>query len=114
MERRVERELILRAPPARAWAELTDPVRLGSWLGAHVEIDLRPGGAASFHFDDGESRRGIVREVEEGHTLSFAWWPVGRPLGEQTTVTIRLDEHDEESTRLRILEAPTARARAAA
>jgi uncharacterized protein YndB with AHSA1/START domain len=114
MEPRVDRELILRAPPDQVWAALADPERLGAWLGARVDIDLRPGGAASFHFDDGESRRGVVQQVEEGHTLSFTWWPVARPLGEQTTVTISLDEHEEASTWLRVREAPSARARAAA
>ena len=110
----VERELVVRAGPDQVWSAIADPAQLGAWLEAEVDIDLRPGGQARFRFDDGEARRGIVQHVEEGRSLSFAWWPVGQPLDAQTTVTITIQALDEARTRLWIREAPSTRARAAA
>ena len=115
MEHVVDRELVLSVLPAQVWAALVDPARLGAWLGADVEIDLRPGGAASFRFDDGEVRRGLVQQVDEGRSLSFTWWTLGgTAVGRPTTVTMTLEGYGEVGTRLRIREQPPTRARAAA
>jgi uncharacterized protein YndB with AHSA1/START domain len=115
MEPNVDREIILEVPAEDVWAALADPAQLGAWLGAEVEVDLRPGGAATFRFDDGEVRRGMVHEVADGAELSFAWWPVaGTDVGGRTTVTMTVERHGEGGARLRIREALPTRARAAA
>ena len=110
----VERELVVDAGREQVWRAVADAARLGEWLGAEVDLDLRPGGAASFRFDDGEARRGVVVQVAPGRSLTFTWWPVDEHLGSQSTVTISLDALDEVRTRLRIRETPATRARAAA
>jgi uncharacterized protein YndB with AHSA1/START domain len=86
----VERRVRLPAPPEEVWAEVADPGRLSAWFGAHVELDLRPGGRASFRWPDGTERGGVIEEVEPGKLLAFRWvpferlsdgTPVRRPIG---------------------------------
>jgi uncharacterized protein YndB with AHSA1/START domain len=105
----VERELDLPAPPAEVWPELTDPPRLGAWLGAEVDLDARRGGRGRFRLEDGEVREALVHEADEPHRLVFTWWPVERDgrrrMGAATTVTITVDEAGQGS-RLTIVEAP--------
>src|SRR5712692_9905276 len=110
----VTREIELPASPDEVWRSVAEPEQLGEWLDADVEIELRPGGAGSFRFADGEVRRALVRDVEPGHRLAFVWWPLdaGQP-GPATTVTITIEPRDGGS-RLRLVESPIARARAVA
>ncbi|HUF82971.1 MAG TPA: SRPBCC domain-containing protein [Acidimicrobiia bacterium] len=109
----VEREIELAAAPDEVWEVLADPGRLGGWLGAEVELDLRPGGSGTFRLEDGETRRARVVDVEPGRRISFAWWPVAPVVGRPTLVTITV-EPDDAGSRLRVREAPSARASAAA
>jgi uncharacterized protein YndB with AHSA1/START domain len=109
----VEREIELAASPEAVWGALADPARLGEWLGAEVEVDLRPGGAATFRLEDGETRRARVLDVEDGRRISFTWWQIEPEVGRPSLVTITIEPRNEGS-RLRVHEAPSARARAAA
>ena len=74
----VERRVRLPAPPEEVWAEVADPGRLSEWFGARVELDLRPGGRASFRWPDGTERGGLIEEVEPGRILAFRWAPFER------------------------------------
>ena len=69
----VVREILLDAPREEVWEALTDPLRLEEWFANDVELDLRPGGGASFRWGNGEERRATVREVEPGERLAFDW-----------------------------------------
>jgi uncharacterized protein YndB with AHSA1/START domain len=110
----VTREVDLPATPDEVWKQVTESDCLGEWLEADVELDPRPGGAGSFRFADGEVRRALVRDVEPGRRLAFTWWPLtGEDVGRATTVTITIEPTDGGS-RLRLVESPRARARAAA
>ena len=113
MDGPVERAVELDAPPADVWEELTDPERLGAWLGAGVDLEVEPGGTGTISFPGGETRRARVVDVEEGRRVSFLWWPVAPALGPPTQVTITIEPAGTGS-RLRVREAPSARARAAA
>jgi uncharacterized protein YndB with AHSA1/START domain len=110
----VTRDVDLPASPDDVWEQVTESDSLGEWLEADVELDPRPGGAGSFRFADGEVRRALVRDVEPGRRLAFTWWPLtGDDVGRATTVTITIEPTDGGS-RLRLVESPRARARAAA
>jgi uncharacterized protein YndB with AHSA1/START domain len=110
----VTREVDLPAAPEEVWELVAESDRLGEWLEADVELDLRPGGAGSFRFADGEVRRALVRDVEPGRRLAFTWWALtGDDVGRATTVTITIEPRDGGS-RLRLVESPKARARAVA
>ncbi len=111
---RVDREITVARPPDEVWPALADPERLGEWMDAEVELELRPGGGGSFRFDDGEVRRALVQAVEPGRRLSFAWWPAGTGGAATSTVTITLTPDDAGGTILRVRESRTGSLRAAA
>ena len=110
----VTRDVELPATPDEVWQQVAESDQLGDWLDADVELDVRPGGAGSFRFADGEERRAMVREVEPGRRLAFTWWPLaGEDVGRATSVTITIERTDAGS-RLRLVESARARARAVA
>jgi uncharacterized protein YndB with AHSA1/START domain len=69
----VRREVVLPVDPDRAWELITDPGELEGWLAEEVELDPEEGGAVRVEWEDGDSREGIVQEVEEGRRLTFVW-----------------------------------------
>jgi uncharacterized protein YndB with AHSA1/START domain len=114
----IEREIELAAAPEEVWQQLVDDESLGEWLEADVELDVRPGGAGSFRFADGEVRRAMVREADPAQRLAFTWWPLtGTRVGVSTTVVITI-EPLADGSRLRLVETTAvstgARVRAAA
>ena len=44
VEDRIEREVVIAAPPERVWEIITQAEHVGTWFGDSAEIDLRPGG----------------------------------------------------------------------
>jgi uncharacterized protein YndB with AHSA1/START domain len=123
-QERIDRELETTASPEAVWAAITDPERLGDWLEADVDLELRPGGGGRFVFADGEVRRAMVERVRPLEELTFSWWRpggpgagagVGRGAGPgTTTVTIALEPTAGGGTRLRFREAAAVRVRAGA
>ena len=69
----VTREVVFPAPPEEVWEALTEPERLEEWFANEVELDVRPGGAGRFRWDDGDERHAVVREVEPGERLVLDW-----------------------------------------
>ena len=85
----VARDVDLAVRPDEVWEQVAESEQLGGWLDADVELDLRPGGAGTFRFADGEVRRAMVRDIDPGRRLVFTWWPLtGEDVGRATTVTI--------------------------
>ena len=74
----VTREVVVPAPPEEVWEALTDPEQLEEWFANEVELDLRPGGAGRFRWNDGDERCAVVREVEPGERLVLDWDDEGR------------------------------------
>jgi uncharacterized protein YndB with AHSA1/START domain len=96
------KEVVLPVEPDEAWEALSDETALEGWLAERVELDLRPGGEATFVLGDGEERRGMVEEVAPGERLTFWWWPDG---GESSRVTFELAPAVG-GTRIRVTETP--------
>jgi uncharacterized protein YndB with AHSA1/START domain len=69
----VRREIVLPVDPDRAWELITDPAELEGWLAEKVELDPEEGGTVRVEWEDGDSREGVVQEVEEGRRLVFVW-----------------------------------------
>jgi hypothetical protein len=70
------------------------------WLAEQVDVELRPGGDATFR--DGErERRGWVEEATAPPRLTF-WWADGDQPASRVELT--LEQIDGERTRLRVLE----------
>jgi uncharacterized protein YndB with AHSA1/START domain len=96
------KEVVLPVEPDEAWEAVSDETALEAWLAERVELDLRPGGEATFVLPDGEERRGMVEEVAPGERLTFWWWPDG---GESSRVTFELAPAVG-GTRIRVTETP--------
>jgi uncharacterized protein YndB with AHSA1/START domain len=116
--RPIDRELETTAAPTAVWEALTDPDRLGDWLEADVELEVRPGGAGRFSFADGEERRAMVETVRPGTELTFSWWRsddagVATDPG-TTTVTFLIEATPAGGTILRLREAAAIQVRARA
>jgi uncharacterized protein YndB with AHSA1/START domain len=75
---RITREVTLPVGRQQVWEALTDAARLSSWFGAHVELEPRPGGRASFRWDDGRERGAVVEESDSPRRFSFRWLPFER------------------------------------
>jgi len=69
----IRKEIVLPSPREEVWEALTDPERLEDWFANEVDLDLRPGGGASFRWDNGEERRATVTGVDPERRLSFEW-----------------------------------------
>jgi len=92
----IRREIVLPAPRTEVWDALTDPERLADWFANEVELELRPGGPATFRWGNGEERRATVTEVEEEERLAFTW-------DDEGSVVFTLAEEGE-GTRLTVVE----------
>jgi uncharacterized protein YndB with AHSA1/START domain len=98
----VRRTIEIRAARERVWAALTQPEELLRWFPSeHAAVDLRPGGLASFVWDE-SADEAVVDVVEPLSRFVFRWRPAGldRPY---TTVSFELDEI-EDGTRLTLVE----------
>jgi len=93
----VRREIVLPNPREEVWEALTDPERLEDWFANDVDLDLRPGGGASFRWSNGEERSATVTEVEPGRRLAFEW------DDDEGQVEFTLDD-DADGTRLTVVE----------
>ena len=96
----IRKEIVLPAPREDVWDALTDSERLEDWFANDVELDLRPGGGASFRWGDGEERHATVTEVDPERRLAFDWEDEG-------TVEFTLAD-DPEGTRLVVVESSPA------
>ena len=96
----IRKEIVLPATRDDVWEALTDADRLEDWFANDVELDLRPGGSASFRWANGEERHATVREVEPERRLAFDWEDEG-------TVEFTLAD-DADGTRLVVVESSPA------
>jgi uncharacterized protein YndB with AHSA1/START domain len=95
MSERIERELVVEAPPEEVWQAVTGD----GWLADEVQLDLTPGGDALFRTDEGV-KTGWVEDVATSERLAFWWGVDGEPA---TRVELTLFEEGE-ATRLRVVE----------
>jgi uncharacterized protein YndB with AHSA1/START domain len=100
----VRREIVLEAPREEVWEAVTDPERLEEWFANDVELEVEPGGAGCFRWDDGTVRHAVVEEVEEERRLAFRWWEDEEA---PSSVEVVLED-DPDGTRLTVTEAPSA------
>jgi uncharacterized protein YndB with AHSA1/START domain len=108
---RVEREILIDAPPEIVWSVITEPEHVGRWFSDSAAIDLRPGGELILTWDEHGAVYWRVERVDPPHFVSFRWL---RPLqdhadgvelaeGNSTLVEFSLDPEGD-TTRLRVVE----------
>ena len=108
---RVEREILIDAPPDIVWSVLTEPEHVGSWFSDSAAIDLRPGGELILTWDEHGAVYWRVERIDPPHFVSFRWLRpmqglsggVEPPEGNSTLVEFSLGAEGE-ATRLRVVE----------
>ncbi|GAA2827728.1 SRPBCC family protein [Crossiella cryophila] len=103
---RIERQIQIAAPVERVWAVLTEPAHLAQWLGQTAEVDLRPGGSATFGWTEYGTTRAVLERVEPPRFFSYRWNMVDEgpvEAGKTTLVEFTLAE-DGGGTSLTVVE----------
>lgn len=103
---RIEHEVVVEAPVERVWAVLTEPEHVGAWFGESAQIDLRPGGEATFSWEHYGAFHATVEKVEPLRLFSFRWArPAGVPPAEGNSTLVEFTLSPEGAhTRLRVVE----------
>jgi uncharacterized protein YndB with AHSA1/START domain len=103
--RRIEREVVIAAPPEVVFRALIDPALMSRWYAGDVRIEARPGGAVRFDWGDDGVVTGAVVAVDPPHRLVLDWRePPGasRPAGATTRIVFELAPAGA-GTRLRLV-----------
>src|SRR5271169_2003655 len=101
---RLERTVVIQAPPQSVFRFFTESARWAKWWGAGSTIDARPGGALYIRHPNGVESLGEVLEVHSPERIVFTYgFASGKPVPPGgSRVTIRL-EPDARGTRLHLL-----------
>jgi uncharacterized protein YndB with AHSA1/START domain len=102
----IEREIVIDAPVARVWEALTVPEQIASWFGDRAEVDLRPGGSATFSWEEHGSFPIAIERVEPQQVFSWRWSQEVNAVpapGNSTLVEFTLTPEGT-GTRLRVVE----------
>jgi uncharacterized protein YndB with AHSA1/START domain len=114
----VVRSVVLAADREAVWQAISSDDGLAGWLAESASVDVRPGGKGTIRFAGGHERRVRVDAVEIGESIAFRWSPDAMPDAE-TRVELRLEDAEDGTTRLTVVEGgfaaagPRASARAA-
>ncbi len=109
---RIEREVVVAAPPERVWEIITQAEHVGAWFGDSAEVDLRPGGTIVFRWEKHGTQYATIEQIDEPRYFSYRWKPGvtdEKPGDDDSTlVEFTLTPH-EGQTRLRVVETGFAR-----
>ncbi len=103
---RLDRTIVIDAPPAAVFRYFTDPERWAAWWGVGSTIDARPGGRVLVRYPNGVEAAGEVIEVTPPSQIVFTYGYIkGTPIAVGASrVTIRL-ESGSRGTRLHLVHA---------
>jgi len=90
---RIERDVIISAPPERVWEVISTPEYVTTWFGtgSPIAIDLRPGGEMLLDHGAHGRYRAVFVDVEPPRLLSYRW-AEGYPEMRATDVSSTLVE----------------------
>jgi uncharacterized protein YndB with AHSA1/START domain len=110
-EYRIEREVVIEAPPDVVWRIVTEPEQLTRWFADHVTLEAVAGGRGCLVFDHPDrastTAELVVERVERPRLFSFRWsHPDGEDPGPHNSVLVEftLTPAGEERTTLRVEE----------
>jgi uncharacterized protein YndB with AHSA1/START domain len=104
LDHRLDRTLVIGAPPAAVFRYFTDPTRWAAWWGAGSTIDPRPGGRVFVRYPEGTEASGEIVEIDAPSVIVFTYGYVTGTLVPPggSRVTIRL-EPVARGTRLQLI-----------
>jgi uncharacterized protein YndB with AHSA1/START domain len=90
---RLDRTIVIAAPPPAVFNYFTDSARWAAWWGAGSTIDARPGGGVLVRMPGGVEASGTVLEVTPPVRIVFTYgYANGQPIGPgESLVTIELE-----------------------
>ncbi len=110
-DERIEREIVIEAPPSVVWRVVTEPDQITRWFADHVTLEAVPGGRGSLVFDHPDRASStfevVVERVEPPRLFSFRWvHPEGETPapGNSLLVEFTLTPIGDERTLLRVVE----------
>ena len=103
---RIDREVLIEAPPQTVWAVITQPEHIAGWFSDAADIDLRPGGKVTLTWEGQGTAHGRVEVVEPPRLFAFRWvrWGVGEFREDNSTLVEFSLNAEGEGTRLRVVE----------
>ena len=102
---RIEREILIEAPIEVVWSVLTEPEHVAGWFSDSAEIDLRPGGEATFDWREHGPARAWVERVEPPRFVAFRWvHAVGEEQRKDKTTWSSSLAAEGDHTRMRVVE----------
>jgi uncharacterized protein YndB with AHSA1/START domain len=103
---RIEREIVVAAPPERLWEILTRPEHIARWFMMESQVDLRPGGTMVLTSEEFGKFQGVVETVDPPHVFSYRWARhPDIPVAEGTATLVEFTLTPEgDGTRLRVVE----------
>jgi len=78
VQHRIEKEILIEAPPEVVWRVVTQPAHIECWFSDAAEFDLRPGAEGTLTWGDAERTspttvRLKIEEVDELRYFAFRW-----------------------------------------
>jgi uncharacterized protein YndB with AHSA1/START domain len=104
---RIEREIVVDAPPERLWEVLTRPEHIGRWFeGMEPQVDLRPGGAMVLTSQEYGKIHCVVDRVEPPRVFAYRWARhPDTPVADGTATLVEFTLTPEgNGTRVRVVE----------
>ena len=103
---RIEREIVVAAPPERLWEILTRPEHIARWFMMESQVDLRPGGTMALTSEEFGKFQGVVETVDPPRVFSYRWARhPDTPVAEGTATMVEFTLTPEgDGTRLRVVE----------
>ncbi len=104
---RIEREVLVAAPPERLWEVLTKPEHIDRWFeGMTTQVDLRPGGAMVLASEEFGKIDAVVEKVEPPRLFAYRWARhPDTPVAEGTATLVEFSLTPEgDGTRVRVVE----------
>lgn len=110
---RIEKQVVLRAPPARVWRALADAREFGTWFGANLTGRFAPGarvtGQITYPGYEHVTMEITIEKMESERLMSWRWHPNAiEPdrdySGEPTTLVVFTLEPVPEGTLLKVVE----------
>jgi uncharacterized protein YndB with AHSA1/START domain len=103
---RIEREIVIAAPPEVVWAVVTEPEQISQWLSDSADFEAKPGAYGSVTWKEHGSYDLRVERVERPRLFSFRWvYPANTVPDESNSLLVEFTLTDEDgATRLRLVE----------
>jgi len=103
---RIEREIVIAAPPDVVWGIVTEPKQMSQWLCDAADFEARAGTYGSMSWNEYGSFRVHVVRVERPRTFSFRWvFPEDSEPNETNSLLVEFTLTDENgATRVRLVE----------